>query len=120
MDHPWMLVAPALAFGGVGISLITSRARRAGWTFIFSSLSVFGTVAMAGLTAFPFLLPSSTHPSHSLTVWDASSSQLTLLIMLIATLIFVPIILAYTSWVYKVLAGKVTKVMIQQKDQEAY
>jgi cytochrome d ubiquinol oxidase subunit II len=67
-----------------------------------------GTILTGGFALFPFLLPSSTHPSQSLTVWDASSSAKTLLLMLAGVAVFLPIILAYTSWVFKVLRGKVT------------
>lgn len=61
-----------------------------------------------GFALFPFLLPSSSAPGSSLTLWDASSSRLTLWIMLLATAVFLPIIIAYTTWVYRVLKGKVT------------
>lgn len=57
---------------------------------------------------FPFLLPSSKMPSASLTVWDSSSSHLTLFIMLGAVIVFLPIVLVYTSWVIKVLWGRIT------------
>jgi cytochrome d ubiquinol oxidase subunit II len=66
---------------------------------------------------FPFILPSSAEPKASLTVWDASSSQLTLFIMLIAVVIFLPIVLAYTAWVYRVLHGKVTPKMLETNRQ---
>ena len=56
---------------------------------------------------FPFILPSSSHPNSSLTVWDASSSHLTLFILTVATIIFLPLILVYTSWVYYIIRGKV-------------
>ncbi|WP_296433534.1 cytochrome d ubiquinol oxidase subunit II, partial [Rhizobium sp. UBA1881] len=69
---------------------------------------------------FPFILPSSLDPKSSLTVWDASSSHLTLFIMLVVTLIFLPIILAYTAWVYKVLWGKVDEKQITDKSGHAY
>ena len=65
-----------------------------------SAVSVAGVLLTAGLSLFPFLMPSKTDPASSLTVWDASSSELTLKIMLIATIIFMPIILAYTAFVY--------------------
>lgn len=58
---------------------------------------------------FPFILPSSVDPRSSLTVWDSSSSHLTLFIMLVGAVIFMPIILAYTSWVYRVLWGRSTR-----------
>jgi cytochrome d ubiquinol oxidase subunit II len=61
---------------------------------------------------FPFILPSSIDPTSSLTVWDASSSRATLLIMLIAVGIFLPIVLAYTAFIYRVLRGKVTEQQV--------
>ena len=61
-----------------------------------------------GVTTFPFLLPSSVQPGSSLTVWDASSSHMTLFVMLVATAIFLPLILLYTAWVFRVLRGKVS------------
>jgi cytochrome bd ubiquinol oxidase subunit II len=65
-------------------------------------------------------MPSSTMPSASLTVWDSASSHLTLTIMFWATLIFMPIIVAYTSWAYKVMSGKVTKAYIRENEHSAY
>jgi cytochrome bd ubiquinol oxidase subunit II len=112
--QPWTILAPLLGFGGAVLAILASQARFTIGAFLASSLSVLGVVATAGLSLFPFLLPSSTDPSVSLTVWDASSSPTTLFIMLIAALIFVPIILAYTSFIYAVLRGKVT-----EKDVEA-
>jgi len=53
-------------------------------------------------------MPSSLDPNSSLTVWDASSSQHTLGIMLVVVVVFLPIVLAYTGWVYRVLRGRVT------------
>jgi cytochrome bd ubiquinol oxidase subunit II len=75
---------------------------------IASGLGIAGVIGTMGVSLFPFLLPSSSHPASSLTVWDASSSQRTLRTMLIVVAIFLPIILAYTSWVYHVLRGPVT------------
>lgn len=84
------------------------RTGRAGAAFLSSSLTQAGTILTAGIALFPFLMPSSTHPDHGLTVWDASSSQQTLFIMLIAVILFLPIILAYTAWVFRVLRGRIT------------
>ena len=69
--------------------------------------------ASAGVSMFPFLMPSSIAPVSSLTVWDASSSQRTLFIMLICTLIVLPIVLAYTGFVFRVLRGRVTAADIE-------
>jgi cytochrome d ubiquinol oxidase subunit II len=62
----------------------------------------------AGFALFPFLMPSSTQPNHSLTLWDASSSEKTLLIMLVVVMVLLPVVMAYTTWVFRVLKGKVT------------
>jgi len=69
---------------------------------------------------FPFLLPSSTHPSQSLTIWDASSSKGTLSLMLFVVIVFLPIVLAYTSWVYYVLRGPVSEAAVRRGDDYYY
>ena len=89
-------------------------------TWLATAASVAGIVATAGVSMFPFLLPSATSLSSSLTVWDASSSRLTLGVMLVAALIFVPIVLAYTGWVYRVLRGPVTAAGISADPHGVY
>lgn len=111
-QYPWMTTAPILGFSGAIIALLFARVRQGKLAFLASSISIAGIIATVGMSMFPFLLPSSTQPQSSLLVWDASSSQLTLFIMLIATLIFLPIIILYTGWVYRVLRGKVTEKSI--------
>ncbi|WGR62078.1 cytochrome d ubiquinol oxidase subunit II (plasmid) [Paracoccus ferrooxidans] len=105
--HPWMLAAPALGFLGALGALWSLNSGREVRTLLLSKLAIFGIISSVGLSMFPFILPSSVMPGASLTVWDASSSHLTLFIMLVCTGIFLPIIALYTSWVYKVLWGKV-------------
>ena len=105
--HPWMIAAPVLGFLGAVLVLWGLRARREVATLLFSKLSIFGIIASVGLSMFPFILPSTAQPGASLTVWDASSSHITLFIMLVVTLIFLPLIVAYTAWAYKLLWGKV-------------
>src|SRR5665213_935102 len=73
--------------------------------FGYSSLAVIGIISTVGLSMFPFILPSSIDPRSSLTVWNASSSQVTLFIMLCVTVVFLPIVLAYTAWAFKVMWG---------------
>jgi cytochrome d ubiquinol oxidase subunit II len=91
----------------IACALLHARGRhRLG--FVAGALTLAGTILSAGCALFPFLLPSSIDPNSSLTVWDASSSRTTLLLMLISVAIFLPIILAYTAWVYRVLRGRVT------------
>jgi cytochrome d ubiquinol oxidase subunit II len=119
-DRPWIAIAPAL---GIGCGLLTFLGLRAGRevsTLILSKLSILGVVASVGLTMFPFIMPSSSDPKSSLTVWNSSSSHLTLFIMLVCALIFMPIILAYTTWVYKVLWGKVTESDVTDHSHSVY
>lgn len=105
--HPWMLLAPALGFVGALLVLWGLRSGREIGTLLFSKLSIFGIISSVGLSMFPFILPSTVQPGASLTVWDASSSHLTLFIMLFVTVIFLPLIATYTAWAYKLLWGKV-------------
>jgi len=106
--HSWMVLAPALGLIGPMLALLGISTRRAWVQFAGSSLAILGTVATVGCSMFPFILPSSIDPKSSLTVWNASSSHLTLFIMLVVTIIFLPIVLAYTAWVMKVLSGRIT------------
>ena len=104
--YPSLLVVPTLAIGCALLVALLAQ-WQTGLAFICNAVSMAGILGTAGISMFPFILPSSTDPRSSLLVWDASSSQLTLMIMLVAALIFVPIILLYTSWVYRVLRGTV-------------
>ncbi|SHE87749.1 cytochrome bd-I ubiquinol oxidase subunit 2 apoprotein [Litoreibacter ascidiaceicola] len=112
--RPWIALAPVLGLFGMVMAVLGLRAGREGSTLLWSKLGIFGTISSVGLTMFPFILPSSLDPRSSLTVWDSSSSHLTLFVMLIATIIFMPLILAYTAWVYKVLWGKVTEADVTE------
>ena len=106
--YPWMILAPILGLIGPILALLGIRGRKDSLVLTGSSLGTIGIIATVGLSMFPYILPSSIDPQSSLTVWNASSSHLTLWIMLIVTLIFLPLVLAYTAWVMKVLFGRVT------------
>jgi cytochrome d ubiquinol oxidase subunit II len=110
------MVFPALGFAGALFACLLAKWGVGRAAFVCSSLSVTGVIATVGVSMFPFILPSSTNLTSSLLVWDASSSRLTLLLMLAAVTIFLPIILVYTAWVYRVLRGKVNRSMIEQND----
>ncbi|WP_036284388.1 cytochrome d ubiquinol oxidase subunit II [Methylocystis sp. ATCC 49242] len=116
----WPAAAPALAYLGALVAAVALAVGARTVALFASSLSVAGIVTTAGFSMFPFLLPSSSHPDHSLTVWDASSSQTTLGLMLAAVVFFLPIILVYTSWVYYVLRGPVTESAIEAGDDFHY
>lgn len=118
--HPWMMIAPALGFLGALGSLLAFAAKKDGLPWLMSSVSILGIISTVGLSMFPFILPSNVDPKSSLTVWDASSSHMTLFIMLVCAVIFVPIIIAYTSFVYKVLWGKVAAKDVTDPSNHAY
>lgn len=107
MLYPWFWIAPVVGIlGAMGVQWTVGKHSLSG--FLCSSLMVIGTIFAAGFALFPFLLPSSLDPHSSLTVWDASSSRGTLLLMLGAVVVFLPMIIIYTSWVYRVMRGRVT------------
>jgi cytochrome d ubiquinol oxidase subunit II len=106
--YPWMIAAPVIGLLGPLLALAGIRARRDVLVFAGSSLANTGIIGTVGLSMFPFILPSVIDPASSLTVWNASSSHTTLFIMLGVTLVFLPIVLIYTAWVYRVLFGRVT------------
>lgn len=118
--HPWMMIAPALAFLGAAAAFASMQTKREVTALLSTSLSILGIISSVGLSMFPFILPSSVDPRASLTVWDASSSHLTLFIMLVVTVVFMPIIIAYTAWVYRVLWGKVEEKAISEGSGHAY
>lgn len=119
-DRPWIAIAPILGLAGIALATMGLRAGKEVSTLLWSKLGIFGVISSVGLTMFPFILPSSKQPDASLTVWDSSSSHQTLFVMLVCALIFMPIILAYTAWVYKVLWGKVTVEDVERDSHSVY
>lgn len=111
--HPWMIAAPLLGFVGAAAALLGLVRRSEPLALSGSSVSALGIISTVGLSMFPFILPSSVDPQSSLTVWNASSSHVTLFIMLVCTIIFLPIVLAYTAWVYRVLWGRSTVAAVR-------
>ena len=113
-QYPWMLSAPVLAFGATLLALAASRAGRAGFAFVLSCLGVTGVVLTAGFALFPFIMPSSSDAKSSLTLYDAVSTHRTLQIMFWVVLLFLPIVIAYTSWAYRVMRGTVTERAVRE------
>ena len=75
--------------------------------FLASSLTIAAMIGLCALSLFPRLVHSLTDLRYSLTIDNASSSQATLTVMLIIALIGVPIVIAYTWFIYRVFKGKV-------------
>jgi len=118
--HSWMIVAPALGLLGPLLALLFTASRRPAMAFIASALGIFGIISTAGVSMFPFLMPSDIAPAASLTVWDASSSRLTLFVMLLVTQVFLPIVLVYTAIAFRALRGMITASMVEKDSHSLY
>jgi cytochrome bd ubiquinol oxidase subunit II len=117
---PLAMLAPIIGLVAPLLVRALSRMNRPGPGFVVSAFGMTGIIGTAGLSLFPFIMPSSSQPNSSLTVWDASSSHLTLKIMFFAVVIFLPIVLAYTLWAYAQMWGKVTAADIETRRHQAY
>lgn len=107
-SYPLTMLFPLLGFVGIVATIFLSRGNRPGLGFITSSFGIVGVIMTAGVSLFPFVMPSSTHPDHSFTIWDSASSHLTLTVMFWATVIFLPIVLGYTIWNYRKMWGRLS------------
>jgi len=98
---PLLFAVPLLAV----ISLLATRVllgrRQAAVSLFAGSLAVFSTVVTSIIGLFPNMFPSKINPAYSLTAFNASSSPYTLKIMLMVTVIFLPVVLVYQIWHYK-------------------
>jgi cytochrome d ubiquinol oxidase subunit II len=112
------MLVPILGIVAPFMAIILASCPRV--AFVCSAGALVGIIATVGVSMFPFILPSSSDPAQSLIVWDSSSSQLTLFIMLGATVVFLPLVLIYTAWVYRVLSGKVTEETVNNNLDSAY
>ena len=119
-NYPATMALPVLAFAAMAAGLFAALKQRGGAAFIASSLACAGVIGTAGASLFPFIMPSSSHPQSSLTVWDATSSQLTLTVMLVVVVLFLPLVVIYTGWAYRVMRGKVTGSFIEQNSKSVY
>jgi len=116
----YTILAPILAFVGGILVLLLSGTNRPGSAFVCSSAALAGVILTAGFAMFPFVIPSSADPNVSLTVYDAVSSHRTLNLMFMAVVVFLPIVIFYSSWVYKVMRGKITEEKIEKETHTAY
>ncbi|VGM95099.1 Cytochrome d ubiquinol oxidase subunit 2 [uncultured Avibacterium sp.] len=119
-DAPVLFIFPALVVGGALLNVLASKANRCGFAFLFSSLTMAGVILTCGVAMFPFVMPSSSHPDMSLLMWDSTSSQLTLTLMLGFALVFVVILLSYTIWSYIKMFGRLDSDFIEDNKNSLY
>ncbi len=118
--YPLLWLFPALGLLLPLLTVVCSRLKKGARAFLCSSLTLACVILTAGVAMFPFIMPSSTQPNVSLTMWDATSSLLTLNLMLYVAMVFVPIILIYTSWCYYKMFGRITKEHIERNTHSLY
>ena len=118
---PVLWIVPLLGIVGAIVSARMLKAKNSGLlAWVASSCSIAGIITSVGVSMFPFILPSTKNATASLTVWDSSSSHMILFIMLVVAAIFVPIVLAYTGYVFRVLRGKVTQESVDDDKTFSY
>ncbi len=119
LSSPVLLIIPVLAVAALlGIRLFAARGELLG-AFAASCLTILLVVATGVAGLFPNLIPSSLDPAYSLTIFNSSSSAYTLKIMTVVAFIFVPIVIAYKIWVYRVFRAPVTVEEVLG-DRQAY
>lgn len=79
-----------------------------GQAFLMSSLAFLGLWAIVGAIHYPKLVTASNDPKLSLTIYNASSTQLTLIVMFIIAIVGMPLVIGYTAYAYKIFKGKVS------------
>lgn len=119
-DYPAMCIAPLWGVLMPLLTILATKVEKNGLAFLFSSLTSTGIILTAGFSMFPFVMPSDLEPNHSLTMWDSTSSELTLQIMTGIAAIFVPIILMYTSWAYYKMFGRLDNEFIENNKNSLY
>ena len=119
-DYPVLWLVPALGVLGTLAGAFMIRAGRAVAAIVASSVALLGIILTPLVVMFPFVMPSSTMPNAGLTLWDCTSSHLTLEVMFFVTLLFLPCVLFYTSWAYKVMSGKLNASYIEKNTHSLY
>ncbi|TYL48364.1 cytochrome d ubiquinol oxidase subunit II [Marinomonas sp. IMCC 4694] len=118
--YPVLILAPMVGIVGMLVAALAAVMKKGALSFLSSSLGIAGIIVTAGGSMFPFLMPSSSFPSMSLTIWDATSSHNTMMIMFVVACIFVPIVLTYTLWSYFVMYGRLTKKHLEDNTHSLY
>jgi cytochrome bd ubiquinol oxidase subunit II len=103
---------PLLAIAGFAAMYVFIELGYDGWAFGATGFTVVSGAVVAFEGLFPRVMPSTLNPAWDLTIYNASSSRLTLIVMLVVALLFVPLVLAYQGWSYWVFRQRVTRQAI--------
>ncbi|WP_351014863.1 cytochrome d ubiquinol oxidase subunit II [Shewanella sp. AC91-MNA-CIBAN-0169] len=118
--YPLTMLFPVLGLLMPILVIFASRLNRSGFAFFFSSLAVACVILTCGAAMFPFVMPSSLEPNVSLTMWDATASQMSLKVMTVAAIIFVPTVLSYTIWTYYKMYGRLNREYVENNKSSLY
>lgn len=121
-SYPILWAVPAIGLISMVLAALSLRMNRSVLGWWLNAVAWAGTIGSVGVSMFPFMMPSTINPSQSLTVWNATASELTLGWMLVAALVFVPTIICYTSWAFAVMGGKrqISDMETLTEEDEAY
>jgi cytochrome d ubiquinol oxidase subunit II len=119
LTAPALLAVPLLAVVCLVAVRVFSAKKQVLFSFSASCATIVLVVATGVIGLFPNLIPSNIDPAYSLTIFNSSSSRYTLKIMTVVAFIFVPIVIAYKIWVYRVFRAKVTIEDVIE-DKQAY
>ena len=119
LSYPELLVVPSLTvLALLGIRFYAAK-RRQLHAFAASCVTILMVMATGLIGLFPNLIPSSLDPSFSLTIFNSSSSPYTLRIMTVVAFIFVPMVIAYKIWVYRIFRAPLVVEDVME-DRQAY
>jgi cytochrome d ubiquinol oxidase subunit II len=117
--NPVLMVVPAVAVAAlIGIRIFSAKGAPL-MAFASSCITILMVVGTGVIGLFPNLIPSNIDPTYSLTIFNSSSSPYTLRIMTVVTFIFVPIVIIYKIWVYRVFRAPVRPEDVYE-DSQAY
>ncbi|AUT41275.1 MULTISPECIES: cytochrome d ubiquinol oxidase subunit II [Aeromonas] len=118
--HPVLWAVPVIGLLLPLVCALASRLGKSGLALVASGGACAAMMLTVAIALFPFVLPSSLDPASSLTLWDSTSSERTLLIMLGIVGVLMPVNIGYTLWVYRVVRGRVSAEQVRQHGHSLY
>ena len=119
LKAPLILIIPVVAVASLLLIKLFAGKGEKYKAFTFSCLTIVFVVATGVAGLFPNLLPSNLDPASNLTIYNSSSSLITLKLMTVVALIMVPIVICYKVWVYRIFRAPVTGEEVLG-DKQAY